>query len=292
VTAHDSTPAPGATRIARRIGAGEVLVVVARGSRPTIQEHMKGHPFAGSVDDERLDRVAASTRLDLALYEGGEGRRLWAFTTALGSFAASSAQRLADWTGAAIEQMPPPGTRRGLEDARAPTFHAPYRGELALRLGAAGIGRPNEAFLFGTRGVYLFTPRLGAGIQLDWQKVFASSSPVGDVTLDLFPLYPVIEMQLPVFMRMVASAGVSGGYALAFLKPQGSDTQILGDWGWAAHAGLRWRSPLRGGGVGLEAMYQHVQPERDGTDPITMAPIRERLDLDGWGLALSLNVWQ
>jgi hypothetical protein len=85
---------------------------------------------------------------------------------------------------------------------------------------------------------------------------------------------------------------VSGGYAVSFLKAPNYEQQTLGGWGWAAHAGLRWRSPLRGAGIGLEGMYQRVRPERDGTDPVTMARVWERLDLDGWGLLLSLNVWQ
>jgi hypothetical protein len=78
---------------------------------------------------------------------------------------------------------------------------------------------------------------------------------------------------------------------VTFLKAPDYELQTLGAWGWAAHAGLRWRLPLRGVGIGLEGTYQCVQPERDGTDPVTLARVRERLDLDGWGLLLSLNVW-
>lgn len=309
VTAHDSTAAPEVTRVARYMRAGELLVVIARGSRSTVREHMKSNPLASAADDERLYKVDAGTTLDLALYEGGDGRRLWAFTARLSSFAAASAKRLADWTEAALERMPPPGTQGRLDDARTPGFRAPYRGDLATRLGGVRVGRDNAAFLFGVRAAHLFRPWISAGFQLDWQRIRPSRFLMGgsgtlagvpfqyrrdlhDVELDLFPFYPVLEVHLPRFAGTLASSGVSGGYALAFLEASDYELQILGAWGWAAHAGLRWRSPLRGVGIGLEGTYQRVQPERDGTDPLALAPVRERLDLDGWGLLLSLNVWQ
>jgi hypothetical protein len=53
VTAHDSTAAPEAARLARAMPAGELLVVVARGSKRTAREKLKWNPLAGALDEER-----------------------------------------------------------------------------------------------------------------------------------------------------------------------------------------------------------------------------------------------
>jgi hypothetical protein len=309
VTAHDSTTAPEAARLARGMGAGELLVIVVRGSRTTAREQLKWNPLAGMVDDERVNNVDAWTGLDLALYSGDDGRRMWAFTSRLSGWNGYSGGRLAEWTEAAVKLLPAPGAQGGQGDAGTPGFRPPYHDQLTLRLGRVQVGDGHAALGFGTRAARLFRPWISAGIQIDWQAVRSSRLVMGGsetlagvpleyqrelhhVELDLSPVYPVIEVHLPRFANTFASAGVSGGYALAFLKAPGYETQIFGGWGWAAHTGLGWRAPRRAIGIGLEAMYQRAQPEHNGTDPLTLAPVRERLDLDGWGLSLSLNVWQ
>ena len=304
----DSTAAPEAARLARNMRAGELLVVVVRGSRTTTREQIKGNPLAGAVDDERVNNVDASTALDLALYEEGDGQRLWAFTARLSGWNGNSPKRVAEWTEAAMELMPSPGAQGRLDGVGTRGFRAPYRNEMALRLGGGRVGHEYSAFGFGTRVTHLLRPWVSVGLQIDWQSVRSSRFLMGGsgtlagvpfdyqrelhhVELDLSPVYPVLEVYRPLFAGTLASVGLSGGYALAFLKAQSYETQILGGWGWAAHAGLIWRSP-RSFGIGLEGMYQRVQPERNGTDPVTLAPVRERVDLDGWGMLLVLNVWQ
>src|SRR6185295_12223130 len=233
--------APGAVRLARRLGAGELLVIVVRGSRTAAREQLKWNPLAGAVDDERINNVDAWTAIDLALYAGDDGRRVWAFTSRLSGWNGNSGRRLAEWTEAAVKLIPAPGAQGGRADLGTPGFRPPYHDQLTLRLGRVQVGDDHGAFTLGTRAARLFRPWILAGFQIDWQAVRCSRFVMGGsealggdtfeyhrelhhVELDLAPVYPVIEVHLPRFAGTFASAGVSGGYALAFLKAQGYET--------------------------------------------------------------------
>lgn len=307
VSAGDGSPAPEAVRLAAELACDELLVLVASSNRVTKREALveQGNPFAGLVDEEGV--LQAWTRLDWALFDARDGVRRWVSSRRLEGWNANSRKRLGDWTEAAIASLPPPGESSRAPGAGSGEFQPPWRTELVLRLGAGGAGGDYPGFVAGARGGWLLRSWWSLGAQLDAHFGFydrrdlrGSGSlagvpyemrrPLAEPEIGVFPLEAATQFQLPRWGRVRPYVGGTAGYTVATLESPEYPLEFLGGWSRGLHAGVRLAGEQSGGGIGLELGYVWARPERDGTDPQSGAPVRERLDLDGWRVLLAMTI--